>query len=120
MIPQLAWFNKMLAGLAVLAAIGPGAMLLTSSPGYAQNKKAYYNYQPIGWYFNRTGAKKLWVATIGLTPKALDRTFYEDPGCGVIMRAGDFKGDINGQDIIVHLMKDFNYKGAEKFKFMKY
>jgi hypothetical protein len=96
------------------------AAILLAPATSVNAQTTFYNYQPIGCYLNTKGDKRLWVATIGLTPKALDRTFYDDPGFGVIMRAGDFKGEIDGKDIIVHLMKDFNYKGAEKFKFMKY
>lgn len=85
----------------------------------AQNKSGFANYQPIGCYFNPSD-KKLWVGTIGMTPKALDKDFYDDPSFTVIVKAGDNKYEIEGKDAIVHLMKDFNYKGAEKYKFLKY
>src|SRR6201995_3637634 len=109
---------RRLAGIIRLLLVGMtvGASIVSATGAFAQG----HNYEPIGCYYNTKGDKRLWAATIGLTPKALDRTFYEDPGFGVIMRAGDNKYNIDGKEIIVHLMKDFNYAGAEKFKFMKY
>jgi hypothetical protein len=106
-------FMAAMAGLTlVVAAAWP-------LPAAAQSKGTFANYQPIGCYFNPSD-KKLWVGTIGMTPKALSRDFYDDPSFTVVMKAGDIKYQIEGADAIVHLMKDFNYKGAEKYKFLKY
>jgi hypothetical protein len=113
-------FGRAFAGLALWMAAGSLSFFAPVMSASAQSKKSFFNYQPIGCYLNTKGDRKLWVATIGLTPKALDRSFYDDPSFGMILKAGDFKGDIEGKDIIVHLMKEFNYKGAEKLKFMKY
>jgi hypothetical protein len=114
------WNAQVKSGFAAaMAALALAAAASWPSPASAQSKGAFANYQPIGCYYNPND-KKLWVGTIGLTPKALTSDFYDDPSFTVILKAGDQKYEIAGQDVIVHLMKDFKGKGSDKYKFLKY
>lgn len=118
-------FERMTARVGFLARIGASialAFVAVAAPGSsasAQSKGAFANYKPIGCYYNPSD-RKLWVAMIGLTPKSLDKDFYDDPSFAVFMKTGETKFPVEGKDVIVHLMSQFNYKGAEKYKFMKY
>jgi hypothetical protein len=100
-------------------ALSIAAMFAAGSPGAAQTKGSFSNYQQLGCY-NNPADKKIWLAAVGLTPKALDQDLYDDPNFMIIVRAGDHRFEIDGKDVVVHLMSKFDFKGAEKYKFMKY
>lgn len=104
------WAARVASVLAVLSAVAlPAAVQAQTS-----------NYQQLGCYYHPAD-KKIWLAAVGLTPKALDKDFYEDPSFGVIMRSGsDQRFQLDGKDVVVNLLKDFDFKGAEKYKLLKY
>jgi hypothetical protein len=96
----------------ILSVLG---VIVTSWPVFAQTG----NFQTIGCYYNRND-NRIWLAAIGLTAKATDQDFYDDDSFMVILRAGDYKQTIDGKDVIVKVMRGFNYKAAEQYKLVKY
>lgn len=105
------WVRRAASMLTVVFAV--------ASPAAVKAQTVYNNYQQLGCYFHPV-EKKLWLAAIGLTPKALDKDFYDDPNFSIIMRSGDQRFALDGKDAVVNLLKDFDFKGAEKYKLVKY
>jgi hypothetical protein len=102
----LSWAGRIVIACAAIAA-------LTCSAG-AQN------FQQLGCLYHASDSK-WWFAGIGLTPKASDEKFYSDyESYGFQVKAGDRNYTIPAEDVAVNVMRAFNFKGADKFKLLKY
>jgi hypothetical protein len=112
---NFSWPGRVSAGRAAFAL----AAALAVVPVGATRAQQFNNYQQLGCYYH-AAEKRLWIAAVGLTPKALDKDTYDDPGFQIIYRIGNQDLPLEGKDAVVNVMKDFDFKGAEKYKLVKY
>jgi hypothetical protein len=104
------WFPLLIATLM--------AALLSTGPAQAQANK----FEQLGCYKNAAD-KRIWVAGLSISdPNLQTLEFYENPdnGFAAIMKAGDTKFDVSGDDILVHPLSAFDFAGADKYQFLRY
>ncbi len=109
-----------LGRIAIAALLATPILSLTAPSALAQGTGN--NYRQMGCYYNPSD-HKLWLAAVSLTPQGVDPNFYDDPKQGFTVVMKDARGtrfDVDGKDVIVHVLNTFNFKGAEKYKFLKY
>lgn len=79
-------------------------------------------FEEIGCYKNPAD-NQIWIAALSISdPRLKDPAFYDDPktGFAAIIKAGDTKFNIEGDDILIHPLDSFDFKGAEKYQFLRY
>lgn len=88
-----------------------------SSP--VSGQASYNNFLKIGCYYNKAD-KKIWLAMSAVNPKYYSSNFEYSDKLLINIEAGDKRFKFSHEDIIVTPIGEFDFKGADKYKFMKY